>query len=118
MHGRYILERFESEGEARLTNRNGSVWDIERENRTDTHALALFFNALAGKPRLIYIMGHSMGGHVTGVAIEQYPELFDGAVPMCGVMGDCELFDSFLDYHAVAQWLTETEVDYPYPENY
>lgn len=84
----------------------------------DTHALAKYFNGLVGKPRRIYIMGHSMGGHITGVAIEQYPKLFDGALPMCGVMGDCELFDYFLDYHVVAQWLTETEVDFPYPLDY
>ena len=84
----------------------------------DTHALAKYFNGLVGKPRRIYIMGHSMGGHITGVAIEQYPKLFDGALPMCGVMGDCELFDYFLDYHVVAQWLTETEVDFPYPMDY
>lgn len=84
----------------------------------DTHALAKYFNGLVGKPKRTYIMGHSMGGHVTGVAIEQYPKLFDGALPMCGVMGDCELFDYFLDYHAVAQWLTETVVDYPYPADY
>ena len=29
-----------------------------------------------------------MGGHITGVAIEQYPNAYDGAMPMCGVMGD------------------------------
>jgi len=33
-------------------------------------------------------------------------------------MGDCELFDYFLDYHVVAQWLTETQVGFPFPSNY
>ncbi len=84
----------------------------------DTHALAKFFNGLVGKPKRTYIMGHSMGGHITAVAIEQYPKAFDGALPMCGVMGDAELFDYFLDYHAVAQWLTETNVGFPFPANY
>jgi hypothetical protein len=59
-----------------------------------------------------------MGGHITGVAIEQYPKSFDGALPMCGVMGDNELFDYFLDYQAVAQWLTETDVGFPFPPDY
>jgi len=58
------------------------------------------------------------GGHITGVAIEQYPKSFDGALPMCGVMGDNELFDYFLDYQVVAQWLTETNVGYPFPPDY
>lgn len=84
----------------------------------DTHVLAKFFNGLVGKPKRTYIMGHSMGGHITGVAIEQYPKAFDGALPMCGVMGDNELFDYFFDYHAVAQWLTETNVGFPFPEDY
>jgi len=84
----------------------------------DTHDLAEFFNGLVGKPKRTYIIGHSMGGHITGVAIEQYPKSFDGALPMCGVMGDNELFDYFLDYHVVAQWLTETEVGFPFPPDY
>lgn len=84
----------------------------------DTHALAKLFNGLVGKPEKTYIMGHSMGGHITAVAIEQYPKSFDGALPMCGVMGDAELFDYFLDYHVVAQWLTETNVGFPFPQDY
>jgi len=84
----------------------------------DTHALAKFFNGLVGKPKRTYIIGHSMGGHVTGVAIEQYPKSFDGALPMCGVMGDRELFDYFLDYQVVAQWLTEINVGFPFPMDY
>lgn len=84
----------------------------------DTHALTKLFNGLVGKPKRTYIMGHSMGGHITAVTIEQYPKSFDGALPMCGVMGDAELFDYFLDYHVVAQWLTETNVGFPFPANY
>ena len=84
----------------------------------DTHALVTLFNGLIKKPKKTYIMGHSMGGHITAVAIEQYPKLFDGALPMCGVMGDCTLFDYFLDYQVVAQWLTDNVVSYPFPPDY
>jgi pimeloyl-ACP methyl ester carboxylesterase len=84
----------------------------------DTNALAKYFNGLVGKPKRVYIMGHSMGGHVTGVAIEQYPNLFAGALPMCGVMGDCELFDFFFDYQVLAQYFTGTMVNFPWPEDY
>jgi pimeloyl-ACP methyl ester carboxylesterase len=84
----------------------------------DSHALAVFFNGLVKKPRRVYIMGHSMGGHVTGVAIEQYPKMFAGALPMCGVMGDCDLFDFFLDYQALAQYFTDTTVVFPWPDDY
>jgi len=84
----------------------------------DTHDLAQFFNGLVGKPIRTYIIGHSMGGHITGVAIEQYPKSYDGALPMCGVMGDNELFDYFFDYQVVAQWLTGASVGFPFPPNY
>jgi pimeloyl-ACP methyl ester carboxylesterase len=55
-------------------------------------------NLLGGAERT-YLFGASMGGHVTAAAIETYPGLYDGAVPACGVLGDVELFDYFLDYN-------------------
>jgi pimeloyl-ACP methyl ester carboxylesterase len=84
----------------------------------DTHALGLFFNSLAHAPKRTYIMGHSMGGHVTGVAIEQFPNEFAGALPMCGVMGDVELFDYFLDFYVLAQQLAGVPAQFPPPANY
>jgi pimeloyl-ACP methyl ester carboxylesterase len=84
----------------------------------DTHALGSLFNGLVGNQTRTYIMGHSMGGHITGVAIEQYRNAYAGALPMCGVMGDRTLFDYFLDFHLVAQALTGIQVTYPFPDNY
>lgn len=54
---------------------------------------------LWGEPDRTYLAGASMGGHVTASAIERFPNLYDGALPACGVMGDVELFDYFLDYN-------------------
>lgn len=71
----------------------------------DTHALGSFFNGIVGKPSRTYVTGHSMGGHITAVMAEQYKNSYDGAMPMCGVTGDTELFDFFTDYNAVAQSL-------------
>ena len=71
----------------------------------DSHALVQRFSGLVGNPDKVYMTGASMGGHITGVAIEQYANTFDGALPICGVMGDYELFDYFLDYNAAAQQL-------------
>lgn len=96
---------------------NKNSYDV-KEGVKDTHALTKFFNGLVGKPNRVYITGHSMGGHVTAVAIEQYPNVYDGALPMCGVMGDYELFNYFQDYHLTAQYLTDMEVGIPFPEDY
>ena len=77
-------------------SKNG--YDV-KQGVKDTHALGQLFNGLVGNPTRTYITGHSMGGHITGVAIEQYPYAYVGALPMCGVMGDNELFDYFLDFN-------------------
>lgn len=85
----------------------------------DTNALALEFNAIATKnsrplatPTRTYITGHSMGGHITAAAIEDEAyataknrKKYDGAVPMCGVVGDTELFDAFAAMQVTAQAL-------------
>jgi hypothetical protein len=39
-------------------------------------------------------------------------------MPMCGVMGDNELFDFFVNYHLVAQVLTGFDVPFPFPSDY
>lgn len=63
-----------------------------------------------------YLTGFSMGGHVTAAAIEKYPSLWDGAMPACGVIGDVELFDYFLDYNVGAAALAGLSPDYSYPD--
>lgn len=84
----------------------------------DTHGLGKLFNGLVGHPKRTYITGHSMGGHITGVAIEQYPSAYVGALPMCGVMGDNELFDYFLDFNLVAEALAGVQAQFPFPADY
>ncbi len=57
----------------------------------DTHSLAMHLNGLVGHADRVYITGASMGGHITGVSIEQYPHAYDAALPICGVLGDYAL---------------------------
>jgi pimeloyl-ACP methyl ester carboxylesterase len=96
-------------------SKNG--YDV-KQGVKDTHALGEKFSGLVGHPRRTYITGHSMGGHITGVAIEQYPRAYAGALPMCGVMGDNELFDYFLDFNLVAQALAGVQAQFPFPADY
>ncbi len=95
-----------------------NYYDV-RAGVEDTNKLALNFNAIttaAGRslaaPSRIYITGHSMGGHITGAAIEAEAAAtavnkvaYHGAVPMCGVMGDTELFNQFAAMQVTAQAL-------------
>lgn len=83
----------------------------------DTNALALAFNSIAQAnsrplpaPTKRFIIGHSMGGHIAAAAIEAEAQTYannkvryDGAVPMCGVVGDTVLFDTFGAMQMAAQ---------------
>jgi hypothetical protein len=93
-----------------------NYYDV-RAGVEDTNALALEFNKIAAAnartlaaPSKIYITGVSMGGHITGAAIEaeaaataKNKVAYNGAVPMCGVMGDTELFNTFSAMQVAAQ---------------
>ena len=95
-----------------------NYYDV-RAGVEDTNALALEFTKIAtangralAAPTKIYITGHSMGGHITSAAIEDeaaatavHKVKYAGAVPMCGVVGDTELFNQFAAMQVTAQAL-------------
>nr|QRD81062.1 lipolytic protein [uncultured bacterium] len=82
-----------------------------------TRDLAEHFARVVRRPRRTYVAGVSMGGHVIGRSLEQYPGFYDGALPLCGVMGDHELFDYFLDYLVVANAIAGVRA-WPPPPDY
>jgi hypothetical protein len=84
----------------------------------DTMRLLKFFKREFGRPTRVYMTGASMGGHITGVAIEQNPRAFQAAMPVCGVMGSEKLFDYFLDFNELAQSISGVSTPYPYGVDY
>ena len=70
------------------------------------------------KPERTYLAGVSMGGHVTAASIERHPRSYDGALPVCGVLGDYELFDYFLDFNLAAQQIALGESRFPVEADY
>lgn len=95
-----------------------NYYDV-RAGVEDTNALALEFTNIATKnsrplatPTKYFITGVSMGGHITAAAIEDeaaatavHKVKYNGAVPMCGVVGDTELFNEFAAMQVTAQAL-------------
>jgi pimeloyl-ACP methyl ester carboxylesterase len=81
-------------------------WAV-KEGIEDTEALRRHFVAKYGKPAETYIIGHSMGGHITVATIERYPEAYQGALPMCGPLGasvdffNNGLFDMLVTFEAM-----------------
>ncbi|MFF5174496.1 hypothetical protein ACFY3U_17935 [Micromonospora sp. NPDC000089] len=88
-----------------------------RSGVLSTRELADLFAATVRGPARTYLAGASMGGYVTGRSLEQYPGYYAGALPVCGVLGDHELLDFYLDYNLVAQALAGVRA-YPPPADY
>jgi acetyl esterase/lipase len=99
-----------------------------RSGIEDTNALALAFTTIAAQnnrplaaPSRIYIVGASMGGHVAAAAVERETLAtarnkvsYHGAVPMCGVVGDTELFNYATAYQLAAQYIAgQPATSYP-----
>ena len=92
---------------------SANYYDV-RAGVEDTNALALAFRELTGQasPMKYYIAGVSMGGQITGAAVEaetlataRYAVVYAGALPMCGVMADNELANFFHAYTIAASEL-------------
>jgi hypothetical protein len=107
-----------------------NYYDV-RAGVEDTNRLVLDFVKIAkqhgrdlSEPSKRYIIGHSMGGHVTAAAIEKEAAdtalnkvQYDAALPMCGVMGDTELFNYFAGFQTAAQHLAGMPVTaWPEPD--
>jgi hypothetical protein len=59
-----------------------------------------------------------MGGHVTALLAETWPQTYDGAMAVCGSLGDYELFDYHLDFNVAAQTLSGVGATYPFAADY
>ncbi|HDH03388.1 MAG TPA: phthalyl amidase [Actinobacteria bacterium] len=80
---------------------------------SDTLALTRYFDRTVGRADIRYITGASMGGQVTAVIAETAGRFFDGALPVCGAIGDYELFDYFLDFNVAAQQIGTGTSEFP-----
>lgn len=66
-------------------------WAVEQA-AADTEKLRRRFVAAHGAPKESYVMGMSMGGLLTAMAIETRPQSYDGALALCGVLGAADRF--------------------------
>lgn len=60
-------------------------WAIQ-EALPDQIAVLDTFAALVGRPKVTIAWGHSLGGIITAGLIQRFPQRFDAAQPMCGVL--------------------------------
>lgn len=75
-------------------------WAV-KEGLEDSEALRLYFVEHYGAPKKTWITGHSMGGFITTLSLERFPEIYSGGLALCPVMGpaadffEAHLFDLF-----------------------
>lgn len=80
-----------------------------------TRRLLDLISAEFGEPDPVYIIGHSMGGHITARSITEYPDAYDGAMPMCGVLGGgVEQFSYSLDWALLGNYFAGLNYDLPF----
>ncbi|HEB91164.1 MAG TPA: alpha/beta hydrolase [Deltaproteobacteria bacterium] len=122
---------------------SANFYDV-RAGVESTNSLVRYFRRHIARPDRVFITGFSMGGHVIGAAIEQFPNFrcpdgrrgrlcrrfarilgrfsggvkYDGAAPACGVMGDTALFDYFGDFSYGAEALAGVPSQFPPPDDY
>jgi pimeloyl-ACP methyl ester carboxylesterase len=65
-------------------------WAVEQAI-PETEALRQYTIAHYGQPKETYVLGHSMGGHLTMATIESYPNRYDGALPLCALLEPASL---------------------------
>ncbi len=72
-------------------------WAIQQALPDQVNTLNAF-DAAYGKPRTTIAWGHSLGGIITAGLIQDYPNLFNAALPMCGVLsGGVATWNTALD---------------------
>jgi pimeloyl-ACP methyl ester carboxylesterase len=72
-------------------------WAIQ-EALLDQIAVLDIFAETVGMPKRTIAWGHSLGGMITAGLIQRYPERFDAALPMCGVLsGGVATWNTALD---------------------
>lgn len=72
-------------------------WAIQQA-LPDQIAVLDIFTKTVGRPARTIAWGHSLGGMITAGLIQRYPERFDAALPMCGVLsGGVATWNTALD---------------------
>jgi len=72
-------------------------WAIQQA-LPDQIAVLDIFSQTAGTPKRTIAWGHSLGGMITAGLIQRYPDRFDAALPMCGVLsGGIATWNTALD---------------------
>jgi pimeloyl-ACP methyl ester carboxylesterase len=60
---------------------------VVKDGAQRTHQLRGLFASQFGDPARSFVMGHSLGGLIAMNLVERFPSRYDGALPVCAVLG-------------------------------
>jgi pimeloyl-ACP methyl ester carboxylesterase len=60
---------------------------VVKDGAQRTHQLRGLFASQFGQPERSFVMGHSLGGLIAMSLVERFPSQYDGALPVCAVLG-------------------------------
>jgi pimeloyl-ACP methyl ester carboxylesterase len=85
-------------------------WAIQQALPDQVNTLGVF-DRTYGKARTTIAWGHSLGGIITAGLIQDYPNLFNAALPMCGVLaGGVATWNTALDAAFAFQQLVDPKI--------
>jgi pimeloyl-ACP methyl ester carboxylesterase len=87
-----VLDVFTAQGYALAQSGYAAGGWAVQEAVTDVENLRRHFIDKYGKPKESYITGHSMGGFLTMLMIEQYPNNYDAGLALCGPLAAANYF--------------------------
>jgi pimeloyl-ACP methyl ester carboxylesterase len=96
-----VLAPFVDQGYALIQSGYAAGGWAVQEASVDTESLRRYFVTKYGKPKETYITGHSMGGFLTMMLMEEYPTVYDAGLPLCGPLAPAESFQSRGAFDAV-----------------
>jgi pimeloyl-ACP methyl ester carboxylesterase len=89
-------------------------WALQEAFFDQVHVLTIFDQLINRHPDRTIAWGHSLGGIITAGLVQRNPELFDGALPMCGVLaGGVAVWNDLLDAAFVFKTLLAPSSTYP-----
>jgi pimeloyl-ACP methyl ester carboxylesterase len=92
-----VVEWLTDQGYAVAGAAAGSGWAVEDLLAAQPEVVEVA-SAVLGEPQHVIAWGSSMGGQVSVALLEQSPELFDGALPLCGsIAGAIPMLNASLD---------------------
>lgn len=93
-------------------------WAV-REAVEDTEAMRRYFVTTYGQPRETIVTGHSMGAVISLATVERFPEVYDGAMPMCGPLSPIldfvqeRVFDVLVTFEFYFPGVVASPIDIP-----